>query len=155
GFPHRIDSSAPHCARLMTLGGWPGTVTALGSGAMSAGACGGLISTALMFWPNGCSTLAGTYPRAGLPVLAGPACLAAGPVAGASCGRVTAICTVVVRPTKIGSVPRGCGESGPTPSRFSASYQGPHEPSSLRALTRADVPDRSSAVSATIENGVS
>ena len=59
-FPHRIPSSAPHCARLMMLGGWPGIVTADGSGKVSTGACGGLISTALMFCANGCSTLAGT-----------------------------------------------------------------------------------------------
>ena len=59
GFPHRIDSSAPHCARLMMWAATPGAVTALGSVKLSIGACGGLISTALMFWPNGCSALAG------------------------------------------------------------------------------------------------
>lgn len=69
--------------------------------------------------------------------------------------RVTAICTVVVRPTNTGSVPRGPGVSAPTPSRFSAWYQGPQVPSSWRARTRAEVPRRSGEVSATIENGLS
>ena len=58
-FGHRIDSSAPHCARVMMLGGWPGAAAALGSGRLSIGACGGLISTALMFCPNGWLVLAG------------------------------------------------------------------------------------------------
>ena len=62
---------------------------------------------------------------------------------------------MVVRPTNTGSVPRGTAESGPTPSSVSASYQGPHEPSAFLARTFAEVPVRSSAVSATIENGVS
>src|SRR4029077_20701595 len=146
-FPHRIASSAPHCTRPMMFGGCPGTVTAEGSGKVSTGACGGLMSTALMFCANGCSTLAGTYPS---PGLAGA--LAGAPVVAAPTGRVTEICTVVVRPTNTGSVPRGTGESGPTPSIVSASYHGPHEPSVFLARTRAVVPVRSSAVTATIEN---
>ena len=99
----------------MMCGATPGAVTALGSGKLSIGACGGLISTALMFWPNGCSTLAGTYPS---PGLVGSA-VAPRPVGAAPAGRVTAICTVVVRPMKTGSVPRGPDDSelsGPTPS---------------------------------------
>jgi len=64
-FGQRIPSSAPQCARSMMLGGAPGGVTAEGSGSVSTGACGGLISTALMFWANGCSTFAGTYPKPG------------------------------------------------------------------------------------------
>jgi hypothetical protein len=113
-FPHRIDSSAPHCARLMMFGGCPGAWTAVGGDhVVSAGACGGVISTALRFCPNGCSTLAGTYPR--FRVLSfGPALgfAALGLVVGgggarAPAGRVTAICTAVVWPTKTGSVPRG------------------------------------------------
>ena len=59
---------------------------------------------------------------------------------------MTAICTVVVRPTKTGSVPRGASDGGSgRPLRVvSASYQGPQEPSAFLARTRADVPVRSS-----------
>jgi hypothetical protein len=77
------------------------------------------------------------------------------PVGAAFAGRVTAICTVVVFPTKTGSVPRTAAFSSPTPSSGSASYQGPQVPSSFLARTRAEVPVRSAEVSATIAKGVS
>src|SRR5579884_352246 len=152
--PHRIDSSAPHCARLMMFGGWPGASTAVGGVHwVSAGACGGEISTAEMFCANGCSAVAGTYPRP-----AG-ACLGGGDVTGAPGGRVTAICTVVVLPTNTASVPRGpCaipdGWSVPPDSSVSVPYQGPQDPSACLARTRAEVPVKSPPVNATMENGV-
>src|ERR671931_829813 len=100
GAPQRIDSSAPHWARLMMLGGWPGAMTAVGGDhPVSAGACGGVISTALTFCANGCSAVAGRYPSRGLPSVSGRRVGAA--------GRVIEICADVVLPTKIGSVPRG------------------------------------------------
>ena len=40
-------------------GGWPGADAAVGS-AMSVGASGGLMSTALRFGPSGASAFAGT-----------------------------------------------------------------------------------------------
>ena len=101
--PHFIDSSAPHCARPMMLGAWPGAVTAAGgSHCASTGACGGLIRTALRFCANGCSALAGHVaepgPGGGRGRRSGR---------GTPGGPVTEIWTAVVRPTKTGSVPRG------------------------------------------------
>lgn len=77
----------------MMFGATPGALAADGTGKVSTGACGGLISTALSC-PTGCSTLAGTYPRPGPGAFFG---VAPGGVVAASAGRVTAICTVVVR----------------------------------------------------------
>src|SRR5262249_47534880 len=147
GFGHRIDSSAPQPARSMIWGGLPGAVTADGNGNVSTGASGGLISTALTFWGSGCSTFAGTYPNFGRwSARAGGACgPGRGRVGRDSAGRVTAICTVVVRPTKTGSVPCGApatGVSGPRPSMASASYQGPQLPSDFLARILAEVPVR-------------
>src|SRR5271167_541671 len=77
-------------------------------------------------------------------------------VCGAPAGRLTEIWTVVVLPTKTGSVPRGPGfeRCSPEESSVSVSYHGPHEPSTCRARIRAEVPVRSPPVSATMENGV-
>ncbi|CKW85407.1 Uncharacterised protein [Mycobacterium tuberculosis] len=64
GVSHRSDSSAPHSARLMMAGGWPAMVTAVGGvHCVPGGACGGEIRIAEMFCPNGCSLVAGRYPK--------------------------------------------------------------------------------------------
>src|SRR5271166_2910695 len=167
GLPHRSDSSAPHSARLMMLGGWPGISTPDGGvHCRRPGASGGEIRIAEMFCPKGCSLVAGLYPRSCSSGLSGSA-LGGGPagasVTGASTGRVTAICTVVVVPTNTGSVLRGPSTglgviaplapvSGAEVS-YSVWYQGPHEPSACFARTRVEVPARS-PVTATNENDV-
>lgn len=76
-----------------------------------------------MFCPKGCSLDAGLYPRSFASV--GDA--GGGWVAFASSGRVTAIWTVVVVPTKTGSVPRGpsatpAGWAAPAGSGAAVSY---------------------------------
>src|SRR5882757_6319187 len=149
----------------MMAGAWPGMTTPAGGvHCAPAGACGGEIRIAEMFWAKGSSFVAGRYPKSwlsGAPKGAGPA---GGPppaggaprVTGASIGRVTASCTVVVEPTNTGSVLRGPGPGPPasgTPVSYSVWYHGPHEPSGRFARTRVEVPARS-PVSATSENGV-
>ena len=98
-------SSAPHCARVMMLGGWPGAITAIGGVHW--------VSTGRLRWADQhrgkilrqwlfgvgrdvAEAVPTVYRTAGAAV-----------VTGASAGRVTAICTDVVVPTKTGSVPRG------------------------------------------------
>ena len=67
GLPHRSDSSAPHSARLMMAGGWPGIMTPDGGvQCVSAGACGGEMRIAEMFCAKGCSLEAGLYPKPSL-----------------------------------------------------------------------------------------
>ena len=144
---------APHWLRLMMLGGCPGPSAAVGGVHwVSTGDSGGVISTADMFCAIDCSAFAGMYPssRPASRAVSGGVT-----VTSASGGLVMAICTVVVLPTKTGSVPRGPPStvSSELDSRFSVSYQGPHEPSVCLARTRAEVPVRSFPVSATIENG--
>src|SRR6516165_5312505 len=107
GLPHRSDSSAPHSARLMMLGGWPGSMTPDGGvHCFLGGVCGGEMRIAEMFSAYGRSLDAGRYPK---PSLSGgaPAGGGAPRVTGASIGRVTAIWTVLVVPTNTGSVLRG------------------------------------------------
>src|SRR5246127_124764 len=169
GLPHRSDSSAPHSARLMMLGGCPGIMTPDGGvHCVLAGACGGEMRIAEMFCPKGCSLDAGLYPK---PSFSGGSLGGGGWVIGASSGRVTAICTVVVAPTKTGSVLRApsvgpaawadpatpaplAGLRSGAPVSYSVWYQGPHDPSGRFARTRVEVPARS-PVSATNENGLS
>src|SRR5271170_2333708 len=99
GVPHRSDSSAPHSARLMMAGAWPGIITPEGGvHCVPAGACGGEMRIAEMFCPKGRSLDAGRYPRPSLSGGTPGAGAGGGWVTAASIGRVTAICTVLVVP---------------------------------------------------------
>src|SRR3984957_6429186 len=54
GLPHRSDSLAPHSARLMMAGGWPGIMTPDGGvHCVLAGACGGGVGIPGGFCPDG------------------------------------------------------------------------------------------------------
>ena len=118
----------------------------------STGACGGLISTALMFCAKRLLDVGGHVAerrasgrrrrRSGHRGIgrAGDRDLHRGGAADEH---------------RFGAVRCAGGCRGPRPRVASASYHGPHVPSGRLARTRADVPVRSSAVSATIENGVS
>ena len=89
----------------MMFGGRPGPSTAVGGlHCVSTGALGGVIRTAEMFWAievlDVDRDVPGSLP-ASRPLEGGAM------VTGAPAGRVTAIWTAVVVPTKTGSVPRG------------------------------------------------
>ena len=145
---------APHWARLMMLGGCPGPSVAVGGVHwVSTGDCGGVISTADRFCAIEVSVFAGMYPSsrpASRPVSGGAT------VTGAPSGRITAICTEVVLPTKTGSVPRVASPrySSEFDSMLLVRYQGPQDPSGRLARIRAEVSLRSLPVNATIEKGV-